>query len=59
MPGTVQDGFGIMIIDVSEATLDKAVRAGFKVVRIDLQWGEVEQIKGRFNWAFMIVWPLA
>jgi polysaccharide biosynthesis protein PslG len=51
VPKNVPTGLGITIADLSNATLDKAVRGGFKIIRVDLQWAEVEQVKGQYNWS--------
>jgi polysaccharide biosynthesis protein PslG len=45
----VSDGFGIQLQDFSNANLDRAAQAGFKVVRLDIWWDEVESIKGQYN----------
>jgi polysaccharide biosynthesis protein PslG len=49
-PQDLPNGLGITIQDLSNATLDKAVSAGFKIIRVDLQWAEVEKQKGSYNW---------
>jgi polysaccharide biosynthesis protein PslG len=45
------NGFGITITDLTTSTLDKAVGGGFTFIRTDLHWGDIEQVKGRYNWA--------
>jgi polysaccharide biosynthesis protein PslG len=47
---SVLDTFGVTVADLSDDTFDKAVQGGFKIVRLDLQWAEVEQRKGVYNW---------
>jgi polysaccharide biosynthesis protein PslG len=51
LPKTAQHSLGVTITDLSDDTLNKAVQAGFKMIRADLQWGEVEQVKGRYDWS--------
>jgi polysaccharide biosynthesis protein PslG len=49
LPTAVQDGFGIQLQDFSNTNLDRAAQAGFKVVRLDIWWDEVESVKGQYN----------
>jgi polysaccharide biosynthesis protein PslG len=46
----VQDNVGIMVHSFDDANLDRAVQAGFGVVRLDLEWGAVEVVKGQYDW---------
>jgi polysaccharide biosynthesis protein PslG len=47
----VQDNVGIMVHRFDDTNLDRVVQAGFGVVRLDLEWGAVEEVKGQYNWS--------
>jgi polysaccharide biosynthesis protein PslG len=48
----VPNTIGIFIHDLTDKNLDRARQAGFSLIRTDLNWGEVEQTKGQYNWAY-------
>ncbi len=48
----IPNSMGIFIHDVTDKNLDRTTRAGFKIVRTDLNWAEVEQVKGQYNWSY-------
>jgi polysaccharide biosynthesis protein PslG len=48
----VPNSMGVLVHDFSDTNLNRASQAGFKVVRMDLEWGAVETvIKGQYNWS--------
>jgi polysaccharide biosynthesis protein PslG len=50
--GRVPDSIGVMVHLFSDANLDRAARAGFGIVRLDLDWATVEEVKGQYNWSY-------
>jgi polysaccharide biosynthesis protein PslG len=48
----VPNSLGIQVHDVTDKNLDRAAQAGFKLIRTDLNWGEVEKAKGRYDWSY-------
>ncbi len=47
----IPDAIGVMVHDTSDANLDRAANAGFKIIRLDLTWYAVEQTKGTYDWS--------
>jgi polysaccharide biosynthesis protein PslG len=47
----VPGGVGIMTHTFTDENLDSAAQAGFGIVRLDLEWGAVEEVKGQYNWS--------
>ncbi len=47
----VPNTLGVMVHDISDSNLDRAVRGGLKVIRVDLAWYAVEYAKGTFDWS--------
>jgi polysaccharide biosynthesis protein PslG len=48
----VPNSVGIFIHDLTAKNLDRATKAGFKIVRTDLNWAEVEHVKGQYDWSY-------
>lgn len=47
---TVPNSMGILVHDFSSTNLDRAAQAGFGLIRMDLEWGAVEVVKGQYDW---------
>jgi polysaccharide biosynthesis protein PslG len=50
-PQRVPNSIGITVHTFTDTNLDRAAQAGFGIVRMDLEWAAVEEIKGQYNWS--------
>jgi hypothetical protein len=48
----VPNSMGVLVHDHSDSNLNRVVNAGLKLVRMDLDWGTVEIVKGQYDWSY-------